>query len=124
MKFSSIRYFAGLFVVMGIISTGCVKLNPKFEDSLSNAVKAKSSEFQGCYKKALKKAPDTAGEMNLKLEFAPNKKIVEKASITESQIADSGMKKCVTKAAGTIETEELPGAWVDGKFVIDFSVVQ
>ncbi len=111
----------GLFLTIGLVLSGCAKLNPKFEASLNNALNAQNSDFQSCYKKALKKNPDAAGEMNLKLEFAPKSAKVEKASITDSQIQDSGMKKCITKAAKSIETDELPGTWVDGKFLLDFS---
>jgi hypothetical protein len=122
MKSNVLKTVCGLFLALSLVSLGCAKLNPKFENSLNNALSAKNSDFQTCYKKALGKNPNTEGEMNLKLEFQPKSKKVEKASITDSQIKDGGMKKCVTNAAKSIETEELPGTWVDGKFVLDFSI--
>lgn len=124
MKNNAAKIFCGTFLVFGLLCSGCAKLNPKFEDSLNNAVMAKTSEFEKCYQKELHKKPETAGNMQLKLEFAPKSKSVEKASVVKSQIKSNGMKKCVTDAARTIETAELPGTWVDGKYTLDFRAAE
>jgi hypothetical protein len=113
-----------LAILLGVLFSGCAKLNPKFEDSLNNALNAKKGEFQTCYERALKRNRNLKGEMDLKLAFTPNAKKVDKAKVTRSQIKDKGMKKCVSKAAKRIQTTELPGTWVDGKYTIDFTLNQ
>ena len=110
-----------LSLALGFLAAACAELNPKFEESLNNALDAQKGAFQTCYEKTLKKNRDTKGEMNLKLEFTPNAKKVEKVKVTKSDIKDASMKKCVTKAAKKIETTELPGTWVSGKYTLDFS---
>jgi hypothetical protein len=114
----------GLTVLIGIALAACAEINPKFEESLNNAIDAQRAEFQTCYEQALEKNRNAKGEMDLKLEFAPNSKKVEKAQVTRSQIKNKAMKKCVSQAAGRIETTELPGTWVDGKYTIDFTLNQ
>ena len=110
----------GILLTAAFFTGGCAKLNPKFEDSLSSALTAKTGEFEGCYKKALKKNSEVEGDMELKLEFAPKSNKPEKTSITASQINDGAMKKCVAAAAKAVETVELPGTWVDGKYTLEF----
>jgi len=111
-----------LLLGVALALVGCAKLNPKFEDSLNNALRAQGDGFQQCYEKTLKKNPEAQGEMTLKLSFAPNEKKVDKAKVTDSQIPDNGMKKCVSKVAKGIETTETPGTWVDGKYTLDFVI--
>jgi hypothetical protein len=111
-----------LILGIGVLASACAELNPKFEESLNNALDAQKSEFETCYEKALEKNQNATGEMNLKLEFTPNNKRVEKANVTKSDISDKEMKKCVTRAAKSIETTELPGTWVTGKYTLDFTV--
>ena len=110
----------GMLFAVALFVGGCTKLNPKFEDSLSNALSAKTDELEGCYEKALKKDPQAAGDMELKLEFAPKSNKPKNASVVASQINDGAMKKCVAAAAESIETVELPGTWVDGKYTLEF----
>ena len=118
-----IRMNSGTLVLaLVVLATGCAKLNPKFEDSLNNALDAQKGEFQSCYETALKKDRNTKGEMDLKLEFTPNSKKVDKANVTKSDINDNTMKQCVAKAAKTIETTELPGTWVNGKYTLEFTL--
>lgn len=118
MKNTSVKLFGMCFAL--ILVAGCAKINPKFEDSLNNAILAKTGDFENCYATTLQKKPKTAGEMQLKLAFTPSEKKVEKVEITASKIKDAGMKKCVVAVGQTIETTELPGTWVDGKYTLDF----
>ena len=112
----------GMVIILGALPAACAKLNPKFEGSLNNALDAHKAEFQSCYEKALDRNRNAKGEMDLKLEFTPNSKQVDKAQVTRSQIKDNGMKQCVSQAAKRIQTTELPGTWVDGKYTIDFQL--
>ncbi len=109
-------------LAMGVFFTGCAKLNPKFEDSLNNALEAKKGEFKTCYEKALDRDREAEGEMDLKLQFTPDSKAVDKANVTRSDIKDKKMKQCVSSAGKSIQTTELPGTWVDGKYTIDFTL--
>ena len=109
-------------LALGAMLVGCAELNPKFEESLNNALDAKKGAFKSCYEDALEKNRNAQGEMDIKLEFTPNKKRAEKAKVTRSEIKDKKMKKCVTKAAKSIQTEELPGTWVNGKYTLDFTL--
>jgi hypothetical protein len=111
-----------MVIILGVLLATCAELNPKFEDSLNNALDAHKAEFQRCYEKALDRNRNAKGEMDLNLEFTPNSKQVDKARVTRSQIKDSGMKQCVSRAAKGIQTTELPGTWVDGKYTIDFQI--
>ncbi len=120
MKNISIAVTSMLFAAISLL-TGCAKLNPKFEDSLNNAIMAKTGDFENCYTAALKKNPETKGDMQLKLEFEPNAKKAKSASIVATKIKDAGMKKCVVAVAQTVETVELPGTWVDGKYTLEFT---
>ena len=113
-----------MVIVLGALPAACAKLNPKFEDSLNNALDARKTEFKSCYEKALDRDRNAKGEMDLKLEFTPNSKQVDKAQVTRSQIKDNGMKQCVSQAAKRIQTTELPGTWVDGQYTIDFQLNQ
>lgn len=111
----------GWVLVAGLLFAACAELNPKFETSLNNAIKAQKGEFQTCYEKALERNRNVKGEMDLKLEFKANSKQASKASVSRSQIKDNAMKKCVSNAAKRMETTELPGAWVEGKYTLDFT---
>ena len=114
----------GAMTFFALLGTACAQLNPKFEESLNNALDAQKEAFQTCYEQTLKKDQNARGEMELKLEFTPNSKKVDQAQITQSDIKDGTMKKCVTKAAKSIETTELPGTWVKGQYTLDFAVNQ
>ena len=122
MSFRKKTTFAIISILaFGVLTSACAKLNPKFENSLNNALDARKSAFESCYDAALKKNRNAAGEMALTLEFTPNNKRVDKAKVTKSDIGDGEMKKCVTRAAKEIETTELPGTWVTGKYTLDFT---
>lgn len=122
MKRIGLKKLCCVTFALNLLAIGCAELNPKFEESLNSALDAKKGVFQKCYEDALEKDRNAQGEMDIKLEFTPNKKRAEKAKVTRSEIKDKKMKKCVTKAAKSIHTSELPGTWVNGKYTIEFTL--
>lgn len=124
MKRIGLKKLCCVVFALNLMTIGCAELNPKFEESLNSALDAKKDAFKKCYEDALKKDRNARGEMDIKLEFTPNKKKAEKAKITRSEIKNKQMKTCVTKAAKSISTSELPGTWVNGKYTIEFALTK
>ena len=122
MKYTRRVNSCAIMLAFAFMAIGCAELNPKFEESLNNALDAQKGEFQACYEAALQKDRNAQGEMDIHLEFTPNKKKAEKAKVTRSDITVKGMKKCVTQAAKSVKTTELPGTWVNGNYTLDFTL--
>ncbi len=122
MKTTRIMLAIGLFAAMSMLMAACgAELNPKFESSLNNALDAKNGEFKACYEAALEKDREAKGLMNLDIEFKADSKKAKDASVKKSEISGGGIKKCVVGAAKGVETTELPGVPVTGKYKIDFN---
>lgn len=122
MKTTKIILAIGLFTAMGTLMAACgAELNPKFEGSLNNALNAKNGEFKACYEEALTKDREAKGVMNLDIQFKADSKKAQDASVKKTEISGGGIKKCVAGAAKGVETTELPGVPVTGKYKIDFN---
>lgn len=107
-----------LVVGMGLMS--CGSLNPKTEGQIYSALEAQQDAFQQCYEDALKKDRNVKGDVDLTLKFEPKSKRPKDTRVTNADIKDPEMLKCVTNAADKVRIEDAPGVFVDGQYTVNF----
>ena len=108
----------GALLTLGLM--GCGSLNPKTEGQIYSALEAQKEDFQQCYEDALKKDRNVKGDVDLKLKFEPKSKRPKETVVAKSDIQDSQMMQCVSKAADRIRIEDAPGVFVEGQYTVNF----
>ncbi|MBN2717442.1 MAG: hypothetical protein JXX14_16440 [Deltaproteobacteria bacterium] len=108
----------GILLVAGL--AGCGSLNPKTEGQIYSALEAQKEQFQKCYEDALKKDRNAKGDVDLKMKFEPKSKRPRETAVAKSDIQDSEMMQCVSKAADRIRIEDAPGVFVEGQYTVNF----
>ena len=107
-----------LFVVFAL--AGCVPDLAAAKKNLRAAVDDQQEDLDACYTSSLEREADGKGEMAVVLHVASGDGRVERVAVSNSDLTDPKLEKCIKTALVKVRVKPVPAADFDIDYTLQF----
>jgi len=104
-----------------VLACGGSGMGKAVRTDITNQMQAAAGDFASCYKQALQRNRDLAGQINLSFHIAAKTGQFEQVQVVRDRVGDDGLSQCVQTTVAGLKLSKPQSTGLKTTYPIDFS---